>query len=97
MSPSDVPDARYWRRVSGVNYWSWSRNQHIDQHCGSCWARGSTAALSDHIAIARKGAWDQISLAPQHVINCEGGGECDGGDAGGAYELMQDSGIPDET
>ena len=33
----------------------------------------------------------------QVLINCEGGGDCDGGDPGGVYEYIHSNGIPDET
>ena len=38
-----------------------------------------------------------IPLTPQVLINCEGGGDCDGGNAGGVYEYIHSNGIPDET
>lgn len=33
----------------------------------------------------------------QVLINCEGGGDCDGGNPGGVYEYIHSNGIPDET
>ena len=46
--------------------------------CGSCWAMGTTSALSDRISIMRNGSFPQIQLAPQVLINCGGGGSCEG-------------------
>ena len=37
--------------------------------CGSCWAIGTTLALSDHIKILRKGIFPDINLSPQVLIN----------------------------
>eukprot|EP01133_Synstelium_polycarpum_P021684 gene21684-26051_t len=71
--------------------------RHIPQYCGGCWAFGSTSSLSDRINIMRKGAWPQVNLAPQHLINCDGGGTCDGGDPKSAFEFMAKHGIVDET
>ncbi len=45
----------------------------------------------------KKDSFPQIDLAPQVLINCGGGGDCDGGNPGGVYEYIHRSGIPDET
>ena len=42
-----------------------TKNQHIPQYCGSCWAQAATSSLSDRIKIARKAAWPDINIAPQ--------------------------------
>ena len=71
--------------------------QHIPQYCGSCWAFGTLSSLNDRIKIANKAAWPETILAPQVLINCGGGGSCDGGDVGGVFDYMESKGLPDET
>lgn len=83
--------------MSGVNYVTWDKNQHIPQYCGSCWAQGTTSALSDRLSIIRHAQWPSINLAPQVLINCNGGGSCEGGDPSGVYEYGAETGIPDQT
>lgn len=98
LGPEDLPAHWDWRDVNGTSYVTWDKNQHIPQYCGSCWAQGTTSALSDRIAIMRKGAWPTIDLAPQVLINCPGGGgTCNGGNPGGVYSYAHRHGIPDQT
>merc|ERR1719316_82010 len=73
----------------GVNYLTMSRNQHIPQYCGSCWAHGSVSALGDRIKIARDGKGIDINLSVQHILNCNGGGSCHGGSVNGPYAWLK--------
>merc|ERR1711871_1610851 len=82
------PDSFTWCDKDGVNYCTMSRNQHIPQYCGSCWAHGAVSALGDRIKIARKGQGIDINLAVQHILNCGNVGSCYGGSIDGAYQWI---------
>jgi cathepsin X len=97
LKAGDLPAEFSWGNNQGVSHLTFSRNQHIPQYCGSCWAHGTTSSLSDRISILRNGAWPQINLSPQVLINCGGGGSCEGGDPSGVYSYAHDNGLPDET
>jgi len=67
-----------------------SRNQHIPQYCGSCWAHGSVSALGDRVKIARGGKGVDVNVAVQHILNCANVGSCHGGSVDGPYQWLHD-------
>eukprot|EP01065_Artemidia_motanka_P010385 TRINITY_DN154_c0_g2_i6.p1 TRINITY_DN154_c0_g2~~TRINITY_DN154_c0_g2_i6.p1 ORF type:complete len:327 (+),score=106.07 TRINITY_DN154_c0_g2_i6:75-1055(+) len=88
LHSSALPDSFTWCNKDGVNYCTESRNQHIPQYCGSCWAHGAVSALADRIKIARKGMGVDINLAVQHMLNCGTAGSCHGGSVDGPYQWI---------
>jgi len=102
LGAMDMPADFSWCNKDGVSYCSMSRNQHIPQYCGSCWAHGSVSALADRIKIARKGKGIDINPSIQHMLNCGGVGSCYGGSIDGPYQWLhgiskKGSGISYET
>ena len=91
---TDFPANLDWRNMNGVNYMSSDRNQHSHQYNSSCWAYGVTAALSDRVNILLNNESPApVNLSPQVLINCVGGGTCEGSDPGQAYEYLRDVGV----
>eukprot|EP00418_Pyrodinium_bahamense_P080461 CAMPEP_0179050298 /NCGR_PEP_ID=MMETSP0796-20121207/20652_1 /TAXON_ID=73915 /ORGANISM="Pyrodinium bahamense, Strain pbaha01" /LENGTH=169 /DNA_ID=CAMNT_0020746793 /DNA_START=60 /DNA_END=565 /DNA_ORIENTATION=+ len=68
LAAEDYPDDFSWCNKDGVNFCTMSRNQHIPQYCGSCWAHGAVSALGDRIKIARGAKGVDINLAVQHLL-----------------------------
>jgi len=102
MGTEDLPQEFTWCNKDGKNYCTMSRNQHIPQYCGSCWAHGSISALGDRIKIARGAEGIDINLSVQHLLNCGQVGSCHGGSVIGPYFWMhkisqQNAGISYET
>jgi len=88
LGETAMPDDFTWCDKDGVNYCTMSRNQHIPQYCGSCWAHGSVSALGDRIKIARGGKGIDINLSVQHILNCGNVGSCHGGSVIGPYAWL---------
>eukprot|EP00164_Ancoracysta_twista_P001945 GFYU01002555.1.p2 GENE.GFYU01002555.1~~GFYU01002555.1.p2 ORF type:complete len:292 (+),score=99.18 GFYU01002555.1:36-911(+) len=99
LSKDDLPKEWDWRNVDGQNFVTKDLNQHIPVYCGSCWAHGAMSSLSDRIKILRKGAWPDINLSIQVILNCgtNVAGSCHGGSATGAYQFVHEHGVPSDT
>jgi len=98
IKEEDLPDAWDWGNINGVNYLSWNKNQHIPVYCGSCWAQGTTSALADRFNIMMNNTNPTpVALNAQVIVNCEAGGDCEGGNPGGVWEYAYRNGIPDSS
>ncbi|KAH0821918.1 hypothetical protein GEV33_000873 [Tenebrio molitor] len=62
--------------------------------CGSCWAFGSTEAMSDRLCIATDGKV-KFQFSPEDLLSCckECGDGCDGGSSATAWAYWMNSGI----
>jgi cathepsin X len=73
-SYNSAPDEYNWCNINGMSYCVKSKNQHIPQYCGSCWAHGSLSALEDRLKyirhITNNNIMTDITLSVQHVLNC---------------------------
>jgi len=96
-SAEPLPKNFDWRNVDGKSFASIPRNQHIPKYCGACWAFASLSAINDRIKIARKDAWPEIVLSPQHMLSCSTAGSCFGGNHFLAFKWLTGNGVVDET
>jgi len=101
---NELPRHWDWRNVDGKSLVCSDVNQHIPQYCGSCWIHGTVAALNDRLKIMRKGAYPDIMISRQAVMNCVPGQNsslpppgCDGGDAYQIHTYLHENRVPDET
>jgi len=61
--------------------------------CGSCWAVGSVAAISDRTCIGENA---DIVLSAEDMLACSGGGGCDGGQPAEAFNYWEEDGVVTE-
>jgi len=92
-----APASVDWRSVNGRNMVTLTRNQHLPQYCGSCWAFAATSSLGDRIRIQTQGQFPETWLSPQVLLNCLEKSSCHGGDPNEAHAYIAEKGIPDET
>lgn len=97
LNVADIPAQWDPRNMSGINYASEDRNQHVPQYCGSCWAHGATSALADRYRIVRNNKYPEISLSVQAIIACAGAGSCHGGNHLQVYKYLHAKGVADMT
>ena len=85
----------YSRNIDGRSYVTVSKNQHIPQYCGSCWAFASASSVSDRMRLMTKGEWPVHDLSPQVIVNCDRFCDgCHGGHPISAFKYMPDECIP---
>jgi cathepsin X len=93
-----LPDEFTWCNKDGENFCTISRNQHIPQYCGSCWAHGAVSALADRLKIARGANTVDINPSVQHILNCGSAGSCYGGSDSSTYQwIHKNGGVSIET
>mmetsp|Transcript_55787 Transcript_55787/g.120557 ORF Transcript_55787/g.120557 Transcript_55787/m.120557 type:complete len:395 (-) Transcript_55787:180-1364(-) len=99
-----LPKVFDWRSVNGKSFVTSDVNQHIPQYCGSCWIHGTTATLNDRIKVFRGGAFPDVMLSRQALMNCvpQPNGSypapgCNGGDAYQIHSYLKNNSVPDET
>jgi cathepsin X len=94
LHSNELPQTVDWRNMNGINYLSWTINQHIPQYCGSCWAQGTTSAIADRFNIMNDlRTTTPVGLDAQVVVNCLAGGSCDGGNPADVYIYANEYGL----
>jgi cathepsin X len=99
---SDMPPNFDYRFHNGQNLLTPTLNQHIPTYCGACWAFAPLSAISDRIKIMRNGAWPEIVLSPQVLLNCAknytyANMGCHGGFMTKTMKHLHHHGLPDQT
>mmetsp|Transcript_39235 Transcript_39235/g.125959 ORF Transcript_39235/g.125959 Transcript_39235/m.125959 type:complete len:396 (-) Transcript_39235:105-1292(-) len=105
ISEDALPEQFDWRNVNGNNFVAADWNQHIPVYCGACWIHGTTSALNDRIKVMRGGAFPDVMLGRQAIVNCVPDSSnaslpppgCNGGDAFMIHKYLMDNKVPDET
>jgi len=109
LAGRELPMHFDWRHVDGQNYVTTDWNQHVPVYCGACWVHGTLSTLNDRIKIMRHGAFPDIMLGRQSVVNCvpelDGDGHptddpppgCNGGSPTLIHNFMHKNKLPDET
>lgn len=101
-----LPQEFDWRNVNGKNLVAADWNQHIPEYCGGCWIHGTLSPLNDRIKIMRGGAFPDVILGRQSILNCvpayDGNASspppgCNGGDSWMIHKYMHHTKVPDET
>lgn len=95
IDTNSLPEHHFWGDIDGVNYLSWTVNQHLPQYCGSCWAMAGSSSLSDRININKNNKFPRVTLAVQVLLNCMAEGTCHGGWGAGPYEFAHRHGLPE--
>lgn len=93
VNTGELPKAWDWRNIDGINYLSWTVNQHIPQYCGSCWAQATLSALADRFIVADRHKFANLALSAQVILNCRAGGSCEGGAPEQVYEFLHKTGV----
>jgi len=98
LAAEALPESFDWR---DTNLLTPTRNQHIPQYCGSCWAHGATSAVADRDNIKRSRdnggrVWPLTFLSVQNVIDCGNAGSCQGGWDSAAYAYGAESGFVED-
>ena len=86
--PDSFSSAATWPKCTSITE---IRDQ---SHCGSCWAFGSTEAMSDRICIT-SGQVQQTKLSADDVMSCcsSCGDGCNGGDPYAAWAYFRNTGV----
>jgi cathepsin X len=95
VNVNSLPENFFWGDVDGVNYLSWTVNQHLPHYCGSCWAQAGVASITDRIRIKRNNQFPRVALSVQVLLNCVAEGTCNGGWGAGPFVFAHRHGIPE--